>query len=170
MHKSHSIRVNNKTKGERKMNVKDYKKEEEHMETALFTPNVKEKKEQLVAFFEDKYTPIKDMVLAATVWSDCPDRDLCNTMAEGLQSIANAGSKKAAALYCAATAYDNNEKAFSDDIAVDLLFTADAVEDYHILIKEVFYSIVDEDHYDYLYAYPTAQFFKKMKALDLNND
>lgn len=121
-------------------------------------------KEQLLLFFEEKYSQMKDMILSITIWSDDPDENLCKTMAEGLQILANSGNKKAAALYCATAAYDNNEDTFSEDIAVNLVFTADAVEEYHKLVEDEFYSIVDAEYYDYLYAFPAVHFMRNVSG------
>ena len=118
-------------------------------------------KEQVLAFFEDNYEKMKDMILSVTIWSDAPDENLCKTMAKGLQTLANSGSKRAAALYCATAGYRNNKGTFSDDVAMNLVFSVDAMNEYHKLIKDEFYS-VDLELYDYLYAFPVMQFMKNL--------
>ena len=119
-------------------------------------------KEQLMNFFDSNFSEVKEMVFNAAVFSYEPDKETCMALSEGLRILANAGNKNAAVLYCAIATYGDNADCFSTDVAGELLFAAEALDEYHELIKEEFEDVVDEDHFDYMYEFPVIYFFKNV--------
>lgn len=72
--------------------------------------------------------------------------------------------KNATALYCLMAAFGNNHDTFSKDIACRLIFTMNALENYHQLIDDELFMVLDDDPYSYMYAFPVTHSFNKLQA------
>lgn len=127
-------------------------------------------KEKAMKYFQDNFSEMKKMICGATIWAEYPDKELFEQIAKGLIALADKGDKNAAGLYCMIAAYSDHAGSFSMDVAVQLLLDSDAVDIYHKLLEEEFYSVVDEDFYDYLYALPAIHLLEKISAEESTNE
>lgn len=123
--------------------------------------------EQMMFYFQNNFSEIKETILNVTVFADeTPSKTVCTEIAAGLLNLAEKkGDKNAAALYCLVAAFGNHAGAFSEDTACRLVFDLNAVEAYHELVDDELLGILDNDPYQYMYAFPVTYGFKK-----LNND
>jgi len=122
-------------------------------------------KEKVMSYFQTKFSEVKDIVCYVAMWSETPDKDTCEELGRGLITLANNGEKRAAALYCLITAYNNHAGRFSADIASQLIFDMEAMNVYHELLEEL-EGIVDGDFYDYMYAFPVIHALKELSDSD----
>ena len=123
-------------------------------------------KEKVMSYFQTQFSDVKDIVCKIAMWADTPDKDTCEELGRGLIKLANNGEKRAAALYCLITAYDNHAGGFSADIASQLIFDMEAMDVYHELLEEELEGIVDADFYDYMYAFPVIHALKELSDSD----
>ena len=96
------------------------------------------------------------------IWADDVDKDICVLLSKALNLLARKGYKKAAAMYGAIAVYDNNEKCFDKDEAMELIFKTDALNEYTALISEQFERIVDEDVYLFFSSAPSIWLAKSL--------
>lgn len=119
-------------------------------------------KDEIIAHFQTNFESLKKMIIEVAFWAYEPNEDLCKPLAEGLQTLASTGNKKAAALYAVIAAYDNNADCFSKETALQLLFTNDAVDEYVKFVDEEFKENVDADLYEFLYSFPAVSLFEEI--------
>ena len=121
--------------------------------------------DEIMLYFQNNYSDFKETILDLTIWSDNPSKDVCKEIAAGLLLLAEKkDDKNAAALYCLIAAFGNNHDTFSKDIACRLIFTMNALENYHQLIDDELFMVLDDDPYSYMYAFPVTHSFNKLQA------
>ena len=114
-------------------------------------------------FINENLPQMKDMIMSITIFHGGePNNELCKIIAENLLFFARTGSKLAAALYCINAACNDSSDIFSADIAISLLFSGEAVQEYLDLVQDTFADILGDAEYNYLYAFPAIQFFTKL--------
>lgn len=115
-------------------------------------------KEQMVAYFQTNFDELKTMVFNAVIWTEMPDKHTIQTIRDGLLILAREGDKNAAALYCTVAAFGDELDCFSKDVAMELVMSADAVDEYQDMVRDEFQGVVEVEFYDYLMSFPAIHF------------
>lgn len=122
-----------------------------------------EHKQIALEFIDDNLPQMKDMIMSITVFHGGePNEELCGLIADNLFFFARTGSKLAAAMYCISAAYNKDSDIFSAYTAIALLFSGNAVKEYHDLVRDEFADIMDDEEYKYFYTFPAIEFFKQL--------
>lgn len=121
---------------------------------------------ELKKCFCDHFDYIKEVISRVVFFTEREDYKLCKKIGDALVCMTEAGEKDiaatAAAMYYLATVYDDHQGAFSLNTAIRLLFEHDAINRYFDLLKEIFFDILDEYHYDELYSLPAIHLMEAL--------
>lgn len=69
--------------------------------------------EEIMLYFQNNYSEVRETILEVTIWADEPNKDVCAEIAAGLLHLAEKkGDKNAAALYCLIAAFGHTPTFF----------------------------------------------------------
>ena len=111
----------------------------------------------LINNFDINYEYFKEYILHVAVFSfeEEFDKTECETIESGLRFLCENGNTDAVALYCFIYAYDNNDKIFSREFAINSFCKTEGIsEKYKNLVKEVSEDVFSADDEDFFLRAP----------------